>query len=121
MSSTDNFYIKQEEPNKSCFLALREIIIAAHSEINETIKYGMPCFYFKNKSMCYLWKDKKSNEPYILFVEGKLIEHPKLEQGDRKRMKVLPTLADKDLELDIIVEVLQIAVQLYVSGKIKTK
>jgi Domain of unknown function (DU1801) len=121
MSSTDNFYIKQEEPNKSCFLALREIIIAAHSEINETIKYGMPCFCFKNKSMCYLWKDKKSNEPYILFVEGKLIEHPKLEQGDRKRMKVYPVDPNSDIKIEEVNSLLTIALDLYLRGVIKVK
>jgi len=49
----------------------------------------MPCFVYNKKQFCYLWTDKKTNNPYLLIVEGKNIDHPLLEQGDRKRMKIL--------------------------------
>jgi len=121
MESTDNFYISRNEPNKSCFLALREIILAAHSEIHETVKYGMPCFCFKNKAMCYLWKNKKTNEPYVLFVEGKLLEHPKLEQGDRKRMKVFRVNPNADIDIESLSVCLELALNLFLAGTIQTK
>ena len=121
MSLTDNFYINQKEPNKSCFLALRDIISGFNEHINQTVKYQLPCFCYKNKAMCYLWKDKKTNEPYVLVVEGKLIDHPLLEQGDRKRMKVFRVNPEKDIDIDSVHEILTLAVDLYTSGKIKTK
>jgi hypothetical protein len=67
---TDAFYLNQEEPNKSCLLALRTIILDQDKQITETRKYGMPCFCYKGKMFCYLWTDKKTDEPYILMVEG---------------------------------------------------
>ncbi|WP_240491734.1 DUF1801 domain-containing protein, partial [Flavivirga aquatica] len=77
MNQNDNFYLDKDEPNKSCLLTLRNIIINQDKNITETKKYGMPCFCYKTKTFCYLWIDKKTDEPYILFVEGQYIDHPK--------------------------------------------
>ncbi len=113
MSKTDNFYLKQNEPNKSCFLALRDILLDFDPNISETVKYGMPCFMYQNKAFCYLWKDKKTEEPYVLFVEGNRIEHPALEQGTRKRMKTFSVNPNEDIDLETLNEVLELALELY--------
>ena len=115
----DNFYLTKEEPNRSCLLALRTIIISQDTYITETRKYGMPCFCFKNKMFCYLWTDKKSNEPYILMVEGKYLNHPELEVGNRSRMKILRINPNKDLPIKTIESILHSALELYKNGKIK--
>lgn len=107
MKSTDEFYQKQPEPNKSCFIALRNLITAHNDHLSETVKYGMPCFTYNNKAFCYLWTDKLTHEPYILMVDGKLLKHSSLEQGDRARMKILRINPNEDLPLNIINEVLQ--------------
>lgn len=109
----NNFYFNQSEPNKSCFLAMRDILLAFNSEITETTKYGMPCFCYRGKMFCYLWTDKKSNDPYFLLVEGNKIQHPQLEAGTRKRMKILSVNPNKDLPIKIIHEVLEEALSLY--------
>lgn len=119
--STESWYLKHEEPNRSCFLAMREIVRKSDSEVEETIKYGSPCFVFRGRAFCYLWKDKKTSVPYFLLVEGKHLSNPALEAGDRKRMKVLRVDPDQDLEVTTITSVLQEALDLYRSGKIKTK
>lgn len=121
MQNTSLFYLNKEEPNKSCLLALREIILAEDSNVNETTKYGMPCFCYKKKMFCYLWIDKKTHHPYILFVEGKHLEHPLLESGDRVRMKTLPINPNKDLPLKTIQSLLKTALDLYRNGVIKVK
>ena len=108
-----SFYLNQREPNKSCLLALREIILDLNEHMSETLKYGMPCFRFKNTTLCYLWKDKKTEEPYILLVEGKRLNQPPLETGNRKRMKILRINPDEDLPLDLIHEILDQALELY--------
>ena len=82
MQAPDHFYFQHDEPNKSCLLALRDIILAEDERLTATIKYGMPCFCYENKMCCYLWTDKKTAEPYILFAEGNRLEHPKLDAGD---------------------------------------
>ncbi|MGL1886521.1 MAG: DUF1801 domain-containing protein [Reichenbachiella sp.] len=117
----DLFYLNQTEPNKSCLLALRDIILKQDSYVTETKKYGMPCFCYKNKMFCYLWADKKTTHPYILVVEGKLIEHPDLETGNRSRMKTFSMDPNQDLPIDAIESILNSAITLYRTGTIKTK
>lgn len=116
-----NYYLSKEEPNRSCLLALRSIILEQDTNITETQKYGMSCFCYKKKMFCYLWTDKKTNEPYILMVEGKYLDHPELEEGDRSRMKIFRVHPDKDLPIQIINNILQDALDLYRKGIIKIK
>ncbi len=116
-----NYYLNKDEPNKSCLLALRNIILEQDTNVNETQKWGMPCFCYKKKMFCYLWTDKKTDEPYILMVEGKYIDHPKLEAGDRSRMKIFRVNPKKDLPIKTIENILQKALNLYKTGIIKLK
>lgn len=108
----DSFYLSQPEPAQSCLMALRSIVLQQDESVTETKKYGMPCFCIGKKAFCYLWKDKKSNEPYILFVEGRRIDHPALEKGNRTRMKILRVNPAEDLHVALIEKVLSAAVTL---------
>ena len=117
----DNYYLNKEEPNKSCLLALRSIILKQDEHISETRKYGMPCFCYKKKMFCYLWTDKKTDEPYILMVEGKRLDHPELEAGKRSRMKIFRINPNEDLPIDTIDLILNEALDLYRNGIIKIK
>lgn len=121
MSQTDDFYLNQKEPNKSCLLTLRAIILNQDAAVSETTKYGMPCFCYKNKMFCYLWTDKKTTEPYILFVEGKHLNNPLLESGTRNRMKIFRVNSSADIPKPIIEGLLTEAIDLYKTGIIKTK
>lgn len=121
MPDLNNFYLNKSEPHKSCLLALRKIILDQDSEIAETQKYGMPCFCYRKKMFCYLWIDKKTDEPYILMVEGNYLQHPKLETGARSRMKILRINPDKDLPLTLIRSILKQALDLYRNGTIKVQ
>jgi uncharacterized protein YdhG (YjbR/CyaY superfamily) len=115
----ENFYLNKEEPNKSCLLALRSIILRQDSNITETVKYGMPCFCYQKKMFCYLWTDKKTEEPYILMVEGKHLNHSGLEQGKRSRMKIFRINPNIDLPLKTIEKLINAALDLYRNGTIK--
>ena len=122
----DHFYSTQNEPAKSCLLALRKIILDQDPEVNETVKYGMPCFCYGKTMFCYLWTDKKSAvlptaEPYILLVEGKHLQHPELEAGDRARMKILRVDPDKDIPIKRIRGILNDALDLYRNGILKAR
>jgi hypothetical protein len=116
-----NFYLNKDEPNKSCLLALRSIILDQDTNVTETQKWGMPCFCYKKKVFCYLWTDKKKNEPYILMVEGKYLDHPALIEGNRSRMKIFSINPNKDLPINTIEHILQNALDLYREGIIKIK
>lgn len=117
----DTYYLSKAEPVKSCLLALRTIILDQDPDVTETRKYGMPCFCFKKKMFCYLWTDKKTDEPYILMVEGKYIDHPKLETGTRSRMKIFRVDPTMDLPMKNIKQILKQALDLYRTGVIKVK
>lgn len=121
MQPISEFYLRQKEPNRSCLLALRQLILEQDCEVSETTKYGMPCFCFKNKMFCYLWVDKKSTNPYVLFVEGKYLEHPKLEKGGRARMKTFLVDPNQDLPHTTLVLLIKAAIDLYKAGVIKIK
>ena len=112
MNGLDDFYLTKTEPNKSCFLALRDIILNSYKDLSETVKYGMPCFCLGKKALCYLWIDKVTNWPYILFVDGNKLSHPALESGTRKRMKTLPINPSEDIQVDQIHQILSDAVKL---------
>jgi hypothetical protein len=116
-----NYYLNKEEPNKSCLLSMRSIILAQDTNVSETQKWGMPCFCYNKKMFCYLWTDKKTDEPYILMVEGKYLDHPELEEGNRTRMKIFRVNPNKDLPIKTIENILQKALELYRTGAIKIK
>ena len=115
-----NFYLKHEEPNRSCLLALRDIILKQDGHICQTIKWNLPCFCYKAKMFCFLNVEKQSDQPYILFVEGGRLDHPSLDRGDRIRMKVFKIDANLDLPIQIIELLLNNALDLYRNGIIKT-
>ena len=121
MTPLDNFYSQQNEPIKSCLIALREIILKQDENVVATFKYGGPFFCYKNKMFCYLWVHKKYHRPYIGIVEGKNINHPELLIENRKRIKTMLFDATKDLPIDTINIILQQAINLYKTGEIKTK
>jgi hypothetical protein len=121
MNPTDQYYLRKDEPVKGCLLALRDMILTQDSNITETQKWGMPCFSYKDTIFCYLWTDKKTNEPYILFVEGKRLLHPELEEGNRAKMKIFRVDPNKDLPTKTITLLLKDALNLYTKGIIKIK
>lgn len=112
MAVLAEFYLNQSEPNRGCFLAMRQVVLSSSSEVVETLKYGAPCFILKGKPFCYLWKEKKSDHPYFLMVDGKLLNHPELEAGDRKKMKILRVDPNQDLDIVTIKEVLMEAIEI---------
>jgi hypothetical protein len=116
-----NYYLNKQEPNKSCLLALRSIILRQDTNVTETQKWGMPCFCYKKRMFCYLWTDKKTDDPYLLMVEGKYLHHPHLEEGNRSRMKIFRVYPYHDLPVKTIESILQKALDLYRTGKIRIK
>jgi len=121
LSDLDNFYLQHSEPVNECLLALRSIILKQDKDITAEWKYRMPFFCYKGKMFCYLWVHKTHHQPYLGIVEGQLINHPNLIIEKRSRMKIMLFDADKDLPVEIIEKILQQALDLYKTGKIKIK
>ncbi len=118
MKEIDEFYLRWNEPIKSCLLALRDIIKEFDAEISEGWKYQAPCFIFKGKAICYLWVDKKLKTPYVLVVDGNKIDHPLLKQGDRTRMKVFYVDPLEDIQINVIHEILDMGIEI-INNKLK--
>ncbi len=116
-----DYYMNKEEPNKSCLLVLRDIILEQDENVSESIKWNSPCFSYKNRMFCFLMIDKKTNEPYLLMVEGIRLDFPELDQGNRTRMKTLAVDPTKDLPIKTIEKILQSALDLYRNGVVKVK
>jgi len=114
INELENYYSTLNEPNRSCMLALRSIILAQDTNIVETQKFGMPCFCYGRKPLCYLWTDRKNgNKPYILMVDGKLLDHPQLETGNRSRMKIFRIEPEEDIPVETIQIMFNDALQLH--------
>ena len=121
MTPPDKFYLQQPEPNKSCLLALKQIILLQDKDVTNAWKYGMPFFCYKGKMFCYLWVHKKYQQPYIGIVEGDRFDHPELIIEKRSRMKIILFDPNKDLPIKTIESILQQAINLYKTGVIKIK
>lgn len=109
----DTFYLEQNEPNRSFMLGLRDFILHYHKDITEEWKWKLPFFYYKGKPFCYVWKVQKTQQPYLCIVKSDLFEHPQLIQGNRKKMKALYFDTSKDIPINLVDEVLQLAMQYY--------
>ncbi len=103
----DHFFLAKEEPQKSCFLALRSIILNWDVQISEHWKYKLPFYYYQGKPFCYLWRDKKSFEPYIGLVRSGNIAHPNLFLGNRKKMKIMRIDPNLDIPVDTMYEIFE--------------
>lgn len=121
VNDLDEFYLTKEEPLKSCLMALSSIILSQDKDVTPAWKYRLPFFCYKEKMFCYLWIDAKTKEPYIGFVEGGRLSHPLLEQGNRKRMKILRIDPTIDLPMKTLKIIIKEALDLYRKGIIKTK
>jgi Domain of unknown function (DU1801) len=121
LKATDNFYLQKEEPLQSCLLALRAIILKQDKDITAAFKYGMPFFCYKGKMFCYLWVNKKTQQPYLGIVEGKYFDHPLLIIEKRSRMKIMLFDAGKELPIKTIQLILKQAIELYKTGVVKLK
>ena len=108
----DNYFLNKDEPVKGCLLFLREFVLAFDSNLTEAWKYGMPFYCYRGKMFCYLWVDKKMHNPYLGIVDGNKIDHPLLVMEKRARMKTIQFDARQDVPVDVIREILGMALAL---------
>jgi hypothetical protein len=112
----ERFYITKPELTRSCLFALRDLILNHDDRFSEALKYGMPFFCINGKMVCYLWINKKTLQPYICIVDGNKIDHPKLVQDKRARMKIMLVDPEKNLPVRTIKQVLKECVRLVEKG-----
>ena len=113
LTPLEHFYLQQEEPDRGCLMALRDLILRMDTNITPEWKYKLPFFYYKGKMFCYLWRHKKYKTPYIGIVESKHIDHPDLIIEKRARMKILLIDPEADLPVEKITDILKQAITKY--------
>ena len=106
----DSYFQKQPEPARSTLIWLRQHIKHQQPELTEVWRYGMPFFDLDDKMFCYLWCASTTGTPYIGFVDGAIMDHPALVQGDRKRMKIFLVDPAQDVPLEELNGVLAFAI-----------
>lgn len=109
----DGFYLQQPEPLRSCYLALRDIILSLDDRITPEWKYGCPFFYYKGRMFCYLWFHKEQQRPYIAIMKGRFIQDPWLVAETRKNIRILLFDPGRDLPVRRIKSILRRALALY--------
>jgi hypothetical protein len=112
MSPADQYFLKHEEPIRSCLQFLRAHILKQDTSVREKWQYGMPFYYYDDKRFCYLWVHRKMKQPYLGIVEGARVNHPDLVQEKRARMKILLIDPSKDIPLRKINVILNQAIDL---------
>jgi hypothetical protein len=113
MRAVEEYFLRREEPVKSCMLALRQLILDFDPGITEEWKYGMPFYYCHGKMFCYLWIHKKHRQPYIGVVEGQQIVHPRLLPEKRARMAILLVDPETDIPVADVRDILAQAITFY--------
>lgn len=113
MRAIDKFYEDKEEPNRSCLLALKSIILDYNENISPRWYYGLPCFMYQNQIFCYLWIDKKTQLPYIAIGKGVKIEHPDLISGKRRFTSLLMIDPKRDIPIKKIHSIFDMVMKLY--------
>ena len=113
LADFEAYLLNNEEPVRSCLIALDEIVFNLSPRISRAWKYRMPFYTVNGKMFCYLWKDKKTGEPYVGFVEGRSLDFPQLEMGDRARMKILRINSAQEIPRAELTEIVESALALY--------
>ena len=102
MTQIEEFYDSQPEPNRSCFLFLKQFILNQSELMEEKWKWKLPFFYHNKKPFCYLWVNKKTKLPYVCFVKSLHIDRPELLLEGRKQMKAYTIDPNQDINIDLL-------------------
>ena len=111
MNPVEEYYEHLEEPDRSCLLALRRLILIQNEQISEKLSWKMPFFYYRNKMLCYLRQDKTTHRFYSSWSEGNQLHHPQLKQEGRKRFKVLYFNTNEDIDRETIIDLVQQSIE----------
>ncbi|MCE7065001.1 DUF1801 domain-containing protein [Dyadobacter sp. CY326] len=110
LKEIDAYFYNKPEPVGSYLASLRHFVLHDRADVTEAWRYSMPFYLCKGKRFCYIWTDKKTTHPYLGIVDGNRIDHPALIAEKRSRMKILRLDPEEDMPIDLIREVLEMAI-----------
>ena len=110
--SVDHYFNSLEEPERSCLLYLRKLLLDFSDKITEQRKFNTPFYYYTKKWLCFISYNPKIKEIYISFVNGYKINHPDLLSEGRKKMKIYRINASEDIDVESLNTILKLAADL---------
>ena len=109
----DNYFFSLPEPQRSCLLFLREVVLSYSDKITESRKFNTPFYYYDKKWLGFISYDPKTKIIYIAFAKGYLMKHPKLVSEGRKKQKIFYVDPAKDIDIKSLKAILKEVCQLY--------
>lgn len=109
----DNYFYSLNEPQKSCLLFLRRFILDHSDKITESRKFNTPFYYYNLKWLAFISYHPQTKIIYVAFVNGYLIDHPKLVSEKRKKQKIIYIDPEKDVDVRSLKKILNNACKLY--------
>lgn len=100
------------EPEQSAFLFLRQFF-KNEIDLQESIKFNTPFYYYKSKWFCYLSYGKKKNDIYVGFLNGYKVSHPKLVAEGRKQVKIYKIFPEKDINAKELMSICKLLKKVY--------
>ena len=105
------YYYKQPEPIQGCLLALKDIILGIDKEILHRRKYQIPFFYYKEKSLGFLWVYRK--KIMVGFVTDKSILPHEQELRPKNKVESILLAPNEDIPVEIITKHFARLIELY--------
>ncbi|MFI5135896.1 MAG: DUF1801 domain-containing protein [Chitinophagales bacterium] len=117
MQSIDDFFHDLPKEEKAIALRLREIILQGAPDFKEEFSYGVP-YYFRHRRVTCIWPASSAGGPkkgvFIGFCRGNemLNEQKIIEMGNRKRFGLIRFYDVKEINEDVLMELLQEAIMI---------
>jgi len=115
MQSVDDFFHDLPKEEKAIALRLREIILQAAPDFKEEFSYGVP-YYFRHRRVTCIWPASSAGGPskgvFIGFCRGNEMSNEQgiIEMGNRKRFGLIRYYDVKEINEDVLMELLQEAI-----------
>lgn len=115
MQSIDEFFYDLPRDEKAIALRLREIILQSAPDFKEEFSYGVP-YYFRHGRVTCIWPASSAGGPrkgvFIGFCRGNEMSNEQgiIEMGDRKRFGLIRYYDVKEINEDVLMELLQEAI-----------
>lgn len=103
----NNYFATLPEPDQSCLLFLRRIILQHSEFITESWSFNTPFYRYKSRSLCFISYDKKTSTIYVSMTHGNKIQHRKLLSEGRKKMKIFYVDATQDIDIKSLNQILK--------------
>lgn len=110
--AVDRYIYEFDEDHILIMEILREMIFKNVPEIEENIKWKMPCYSFKGL-LCYINKEKKSGKVTLGFMEGFLLKDPYgVLNTDTSQIRKMSFISLNDIKEEIIIDFLKQSVEI---------